>query len=197
LAEKTPKGRVVRGFIHGSSRHISCWNSGTSHLVNLEIFNMTKHYITVRLEKPGFHCWPEAPDRRAYLRRMHRHLFKVTVTIQVSHGGRAVEFHDLRDWMWQWFTPAPSQSVSMSSWATWSCEQMAQALLERLHYHYNLDFINVEVSEDGEASGLVAYVREEEKQKESTADVFKRFTTDDLEAEIRRRRYEDQHERGQ
>lgn len=149
---------------------------------------MTKHYISVRLEKPGFHCWPEAPDRRAYLRQMHRHLFGVRVTIKVAHGERAVEFHDLRDWLWQWFTPAPSQSASVRNWSTWSCERMAHALLLRLRFHYDLDFANVEVSEDGEASGMVMYMKEEQAAKaEQKKEVLQKFSYDELSEELRKR----------
>jgi hypothetical protein len=53
--------------------------------------------ITVRFTAPGFHQWPAAPQRRAYLRERHRHLFHVAVTIPVLHADREVEFHDLQD----------------------------------------------------------------------------------------------------
>ena len=53
--------------------------------------------IRVRFSEPGFHCWPQAPERRAYLRNPHRHLFYVTVACIVSHDEREIEFHDLLD----------------------------------------------------------------------------------------------------
>ena len=53
--------------------------------------------IFVRFEQVGFHCWPDAPSHRAYLRASHRHLFGIEVTTRVDHDERDIEFHDLRD----------------------------------------------------------------------------------------------------
>jgi hypothetical protein len=47
--------------------------------------------IFVRFEQVGFHCWPDAPSHRAYLRASHRHLFGIEVTTHVDHDERDIE----------------------------------------------------------------------------------------------------------
>lgn len=53
--------------------------------------------VTARHTVVGFHQWPGAPDRRAYLRELHRHEFAVAATVLVDHAERDTEFHDLAD----------------------------------------------------------------------------------------------------
>ena len=45
----------------------------------------------------ALHHWPKAAGIRSYLKYPHLHDFKVTVWARVSHSDRDIEFHNLRD----------------------------------------------------------------------------------------------------
>ena len=88
---------------------------------------MTTRSITVRWTQVGFHMWPEAPPRRAYLTSRHRHLFYFELTVGVSHNDRDIEFHDLRDFAAAVIT---EQEMGRSS-----CEDLATTILEAVAMH--------------------------------------------------------------
>src|SRR4029077_10414476 len=98
--------------------------------------------ITVRFAAPGFHCWPEAPDHRSYLRSPHRHLFHVEVSTPVEHRQRQIEFHDLMDEAKELFGPRDASA---------SCETMAVDLATALSQRHGGRSFTVSVFEDGEA----------------------------------------------
>lgn len=52
--------------------------------------------IYVRTSFVGFHKWETAPQEVSFLRDLHRHIFNVKVTLQVSHSDRDVEFFLLK-----------------------------------------------------------------------------------------------------
>lgn len=98
---------------------------------------------------PGFHRWPEAPDRRAYLRDRHRHLFHVTAKVLVDGGNnRPVEFHDLQDRIRAWWGPTPRE------WGALSCELIAAQLFALLREH-DYSVVSVAVSEDNESGAMI------------------------------------------
>jgi hypothetical protein len=103
--------------------------------------------ITIRFVVPGFHCWPDAPDRRSYLRERHRHLFHIEVTTPVEHRERQIEFHDLLDEARELFPPHDHNSAS--------CETMAHYLATSLHKRHGERPFTVSVFEDGEAGATV------------------------------------------
>lgn len=108
-----------------------------------------KKYIAVRYQVEGFHCWPEAPEHRAYLRDRHRHLFYVEVTLEVFENDREVEYHDLLSQVQTWF-PGGEQG-------TRSCEVMAMELAKDVHLAYQGREVTVSVFEDNEAGSIFRY----------------------------------------
>jgi hypothetical protein len=98
--------------------------------------------ITIRFQTPGFHCWPDAPEHRSYLRALHRHLFHVEVTTPVEHEERQIEFHDLMDEAKQLFGQRDQAA---------SCETMAHDLILALRERHGDRPFKVSVFEDGEA----------------------------------------------
>jgi hypothetical protein len=112
---------------------------------------MSKALITVRFIEPGFHCWPGAQGKRAYLADRHRHLFHVSVTTEVDHDDREIEFHDLME-------EARSIYRNMGNgegeYGSMSCEAMARQLGQSLIYRYHRTF-EVSVFEDGEVGATV------------------------------------------
>jgi len=101
--------------------------------------------IWVKFQRVGFHRWKDAPDRRAYLRDLHRHIFQVRVAMDILHNDREVEFHDLLEM---------AEGAFYTGDGTWSCEMMAEHLAGALAREYHRR-VTVEVSEDGECGAII------------------------------------------
>jgi hypothetical protein len=106
-----------------------------------------KPKIIVRFISEGFHYWPNADGKRAYLAARHRHLFHVQVETEVTHDDREIEFHDLLDDARSLF---PTGELG-----TQSCESLARSLGEQLAKKYRRPF-QVAVFEDNEVGSSVA-----------------------------------------
>lgn len=112
--------------------------------------------IIARFTLPGLHHWPDAPDRRAYLRSPHRHLFEVEVEHPLHRADREIEFHDLAESARIAFhrlgVTYHSESTLVDFGAR-SCEMLADALgLALAHEGYWPS--RIVVSEDGENDGI-------------------------------------------
>lgn len=108
--------------------------------------------VWTRVSLPGFHCWPGATGKRAYLADRHRHLFRITVHVAVTHNDRYVEFHDLQDVIRDWWGRGARECGSAS------CEDLALDLWTVLQEGYQLEPTQVEVSEDDESGATVTGV---------------------------------------
>ena len=97
-------------------------------------------YIEVELWWFGVHSWPGAPDHREYLRPLHQHVWEVRVRISVGHLDRDIEFHDLRDEIWEML-----QTTEFDN----SCEGVAKSLYEDLKTLHLDNKIAVWVGEEG------------------------------------------------
>lgn len=106
--------------------------------------------IFVRFTEEGFHCWPQAPEHRAYLRERHRHLFHVDVETRVLHDEREIEFHDLLSEARALFRGRLIYGDETGA----SCETMARALAQELAALHDR-MVTVTVSEDGECGARV------------------------------------------
>lgn len=114
--------------------------------------------IAVRFQAEGWHCWPDAPPRRAYLRDLHRHIFQAEVSMPVEHDDRDVEFHDLRDEALGLLTEQGQKGIRIAGldFGHRSCEMLARHVAETLAARYGRA-VRVSVSEDGECgSGVEA-----------------------------------------
>jgi len=90
----------------------------------------------------------EVLPNRGYLADRHRHLFHVRVEVPVMHDERDVEFHELRDYAEMWW-PRDGELGSMS------CESIARDIAGHVLQNWPLPWIQVSVSEDGEAGAVV------------------------------------------
>lgn len=108
-----------------------------------------KRKAVVRFTVAGFHCWPDAPMWRAYLRERHRHLFHFEVSLEVRHNERDVEFHDL-------LTLCQDQYPATMEFGDRSCEAIAEELIGVLKFHYPDRRMSVGVFEDGEVGAVVS-----------------------------------------
>lgn len=104
--------------------------------------------ITDRFE--GIHYYPDAPDDVAFLRHPHRHLFYVTLWVEVFHDNRELEFFQVQRWLREQF----------SHTTVASCEQMAEEILRRAQGRYPARRLKAEVSEDNENSAFVETVED-------------------------------------
>ncbi len=96
----------------------------------------------VTFTREGFHCWPEATGKRAYLAARHRHVFYVEVRVEVLHKEREIEYHDLLDYCQECFPGGEMGSAS--------CETMAASLVALVAERYPRRCVSVSVFEDNE-----------------------------------------------
>lgn len=98
---------------------------------------------------PGRHHWPGAPEKTAFLRNSHRHLFHFEVDIPVNHDDRDVEFFDFQNqlanalyhgWRADGFGTYDFKNNSCEMLASWVLDQFPAAR-------------RCTVSEDGENLG--------------------------------------------
>lgn len=106
-------------------------------------------HIIVRGQYEGVHCFPEAPDKVAFLRNPHRHIFHYEVEMEVFHDDRELEFILLKRDV--------ELFVINQQWPERvSCEQMARNIGQWLQMEYGFDrFLAVSVFEDNENGAKV------------------------------------------
>jgi len=134
--------------------------------------------IKVGVVREGYHRWENAPDKCAYLRNWHRHLFKISVTIEITNNDRELEFHEMQklvnhiidtnyipeyedhtfSFSWESFYDDTGQGRDEDVFVINSCEDFAEWLGKRLYELFeHKRGITVSVSEDGENSGMVVF----------------------------------------
>lgn len=106
----------------------------------------------------GVHCYPGAPDEVAYLRQPHRHMFGITVEIDVYGDDRELEFIMLKHKVDCWVRKHLN-ALGVWEMETLSCEQVAIQLIAHLSVEYcNKEYnrhIIVSVDEDDENGATV------------------------------------------
>lgn len=109
-------------------------------------------YIWVTSEFEAFHRWDKAPSEVAFLRNLHRHLFKVRVEFKVTHSDRDLEFFivkkKLSDYIFNFLVPLSRGEQSMS------CEMFAENIFTFFKSN-EYPVVEVSVSEDGENGAIV------------------------------------------
>lgn len=102
--------------------------------------------IFITTQFAGFHKWDNAPEKVAFLRNLHRHLFKVKVYFKVNHNDRDLEFFiqkeeidkEIRDYL-----KAHENIIE-------SCEEFCLFLAKT-----DSRITKVEVNEDGENGAIL------------------------------------------
>lgn len=106
--------------------------------------------ITIKGEYEGFHKYEDAPDEVAFLRHLHRHIFKWRAVIGVTHDNRELEFFMVKRVIETEILPFQG--------TLGSCEMQAEFILQGLVNKYGPDrFYLVSVSEDGENEGTISW----------------------------------------
>ncbi len=106
--------------------------------------------LTIKLRVPGLHHWPDAPHPVSYLAFVHRHLFHIEASKEVTDADREVEFilfqNEVDRWLAAYFKRQPCGSYDFG---TMSCEQLAIMLIS------GLKLTRCRVAEDGENGATV------------------------------------------
>jgi hypothetical protein len=105
--------------------------------------------IVIRSRSDGTHFWGAAPGEVEFLRYPHRHEFHTTVTIDVEHDDRELEFFMVKRRL--------AQVLPHGDMGGKSCEMMARDILKSLRSWYGDRRYTIEVSEDGENSAVLEF----------------------------------------
>ena len=118
-------------------------------------------YITVTTQAEGLHHWPGAPEAESYLRQPHRHLFTITIRMQVRHGDREIEINAFARWLHDQVLPSLATAPhdgGPADFGTRSCEQLAEQITGQIRTRHGEDrWIECEVLEDGILGGGVRW----------------------------------------
>lgn len=109
-------------------------------------------FATVNFQAEGYHRWADAPSPRSYLGSTHRHIFHVTVFVEVKHNDREIEYHDLLEYCRSNFATARNKQLG-----TQSCEDMAVDLCNKIILTYPDRCVRISVFEDGENGATYEY----------------------------------------
>lgn len=101
-------------------------------------------YVIVKLQFEGYHQWSDCPiEDVSFLRNLHRHIFHVTATKEVTHNDRDVEIIMLKRNILSYLSGQPI------NFGNNSCEDIAEILINKF------DLISCEVLEDGENGAIL------------------------------------------
>jgi hypothetical protein len=112
----------------------------------------TKSQIFVKTSFEGYHRYLDAPDEVFYLRTFHRHIFHVTVIIDVFHNDRDIEFHLFKKFV--------NGIIKDNDFDCKSCEMIIDDLAEAIALKYPNRGMTISVSEDGENGAIKTFVVE-------------------------------------
>ena len=119
---------------------------------------MPMSFITVTIEVPGMHRYPEST--RVYLRDFHRHDFRISVMICVSDQNRQFEFYDVQDAMVMALDKLFARvDATTYNFGNRSCEHIANELILLLSVDFPVHTVNVH--EDEYNGAMVCNTREE------------------------------------
>ena len=117
-----------------------------------------KRWITIRTQFKGIHNWPGCPHEEVrFLRDPHRHIFHVTVSIEVAGDDREVEFFILQREIDEILTRSFEQKDGMLILGARSCEMIADEIYSRIAERYPARQVRISVSEDNENEALCEY----------------------------------------
>jgi hypothetical protein len=110
-------------------------------------------FVRLAAQVDGLHYWPDAADPDRYLHAPHRHLFVVTVDLQVFHDDREIEINAASRWLASLLptlTHAPRIGDGPVDFGAQSCEQLATRVTEAIKQrHGRYRQITTSVLEDG------------------------------------------------
>lgn len=112
-----------------------------------------KYYVTSYFEIEGLHCWPGVEDAgctETYLKAPHRHVFKVRMTIPVTHTDRDVEFIQFAHLVKSYLYNKYYNGSNICDFGANSCESLCVEIIN----HF-CKVVKVEITEDSESGAIV------------------------------------------
>lgn len=106
--------------------------------------------IIVKTQFEWCHKWENAPEPVKYLRDLHRHIFYVNSKIEVKHDDRELEFILVKH-----FINSVISDICHNCPQTFSCEQIASYIKNKLLEKYGQRKISISVFEDNENGAIV------------------------------------------
>jgi len=120
----------------------------------------TSTMVWVTFEFEGFHKYKDADDEVSYLRKRHRHIFKVRAEVEVFHDDREIEFISLKNFLQRYSNHVNLNNKSCEM----LCDIFADAIIEKYKLAELYDTLGkktrrimIEVSEDGENGAYKIY----------------------------------------
>lgn len=114
-----------------------------------------KSSISIKWEFEQFHRWANAPEQVAFLRNLHRHIFKCQLTLDVLHDDRELEFFIVRNRI---LKEINIDAYMKDSEHKLSCEAIAKIFLSHIETWYPNRDIKLEVFEDGENGAVLELI---------------------------------------
>ena len=117
-----------------------------------------KRWITVRTSFRGIHNWPGCPHEEVrFLRHPHRHVFHITVSVEVAGDDREIEFFLLQREIDEILAHTFNREEGVVILEARSCEMIADEIHTRMAQGYPGQKIRISVSEDNENEALCEY----------------------------------------
>ena len=126
------------------------------------IRDRARRMIWVTFRKEGIHKYPAAATDPAlatgdeydvsFLGTPHRHIFHFTVSIEVFHNDRDIEFIQFKRWLEKLYTGTLELNFK-------SCEMISDDLYEAIATRYPNRDIEITVAEDGENGATISYLK--------------------------------------
>ena len=122
------------------------------------VMNEAKRQIWVTFQKEGIHKYPAALENPlledvSFLGYPHRHIFHFSVSIDVYHNDRDIEFIQFKRWLESLYSG--QQNCLRLEYK--SCEMMADELYLRIADRYPNRNVVINVSEDNENGCEIHY----------------------------------------
>ena len=124
------------------------------------IQDRARRRIWVTFRKEGIHKYPAAATDPAlatgdeydvsFLATPHRHIFHFTVSIEVFHSDRDIEFIQFKRWLEKLYSGTLELNFK-------SCEMISDDLYEAIATRYPNRDIEITVAEDGENGATISY----------------------------------------
>lgn len=129
---------------------------------------MIERFITVKFQKEGVHCYPEAAsdpslktgdwDDVSFLANPHFHYFHFEISIEVFENNRDIEFIQFSRWLQRLYA---GSTLHMNNK---SCEMLAEELIEKIVQRYPNRRIVAKISEDNINGAELTYRPSDENQ---------------------------------
>lgn len=126
------------------------------------IQDRARRMIWVTFRKEGIHKYPAAATDPAlatgdeydvsFLATPHRHIFHFTVSIEVFHNDRDIEFIQFKRWLEKLYSGTLELNFK-------SCEMISDDLYQAIATRYPGRDIEITVAEDGENGATVYYLK--------------------------------------